>query len=233
MSDENPNLGSSVHLPEPVLRESYELLNAEDRADWNVLLSAVNRAATIYRDQKRVRETEVSSAEIRKQRRKLLKTVTDLDATFEAAKGEVLTYVGQGFDRVIIDQDYEHHSTARLATLVRELRAFRAHLEDHADQSPVSKGPSARPELDTLIEALLDLWEAWLEAPITHSASKDSIYEGTPQSVAGRYVTRLVKVIDPEIPETRIARALSVILKRAREEESAMRPALKLNRLGS
>ncbi|MEM7670528.1 MAG: hypothetical protein AAF317_15565 [Pseudomonadota bacterium] len=105
----------------------------------------------------------------------------------------------------------------RVSRMFTDLIEFKDMIDRHLEPPKGRKGPAPREDLIALIETLTDIYSNISGRSPTHSNTKDSIYEGTAQSHAGRFITLIVKDIDPEVPETTISNTFRIVLRKRRE----------------
>jgi hypothetical protein len=67
------------------------------------------------------------------------------------------------------------------------------------------RGPAPRKTLPIIIRWLASIYEETTRLDFTHTPYDKTKYKGTPQSRAGQFVTALLKMVDPKLPETAIA----------------------------
>jgi hypothetical protein len=75
------------------------------------------------------------------------------------------------------------------------------------------RGPRVDVSLYLLVEALSDLYSELTGESVTHNPYDRTLYRGTPQSVAGRFILAAAKAIDSGIRSTAVNTAVGVLAK--------------------
>jgi hypothetical protein len=103
-------------------------------------------------------------------------------------------------------------------------------LEDIADIARIRlkvdkarTGPQPLAELQRTVDRLALIWKEATGEALTHRATVKTIYDGGPQSRAGRFITAFFATVDPALPATMISTAMASHV-RSRRAQSGISP---------
>jgi hypothetical protein len=84
--------------------------------------------------------------------------------------------------------------------LADEIDRFARAMERAHAEAAAQTGPDRNMDLAVAVQRLVELYEHVTDKPVTHSAAKGSVYDGTPRSDAGRFVLAFIRSVDPRGP---------------------------------
>lgn len=215
---ETPTPKASRVIDSAIIEAAFDMLNEEGRPVIGAVDSALSMFARQYLDAKALREAQPKAKDLRARMEPFaaaLQTVVEMVDELPEEAFQALNLSGGPEAET---QLWREAGDIHLPDLLCDLIAFSERFETWFNMPRDPKGPQARPELAELVTSLIDLYTMYIEAPPTHSASKDSVYDGAPQSHAGRYVDLVVRAVDPEIPPSRISNTLKQVLRKMRED---------------
>lgn len=197
--------------------KAFQMLSIEGHGTHYLVHTALNNYARKYIAKKTERQQQLIARELRPPINRLRGSLEKTCDAIDDLPAESFEILAKGFASDFAKLSDRDDGKSRMSNIMREIVEFTEHVGQHVNVERDPKGPTPRPELNSLVEKLLDLYEMLIEEPPTHSVTKASVYEGAPQSHAGRYVHLVVQAIDPEIPPSRVSRALSVCLAARRD----------------
>lgn len=80
------------------------------------------------------------------------------------------------------------------------------------------RGPDRKKTPLAVIGMLAEIFERETGKPPTHTPFKGTEYKSAPQSQAGRFIVDFLKIVDPQLPPSKISSTLAEILKKRRSK---------------
>lgn len=108
----------------------------------------------------------------------------------------------------------------RLSRLTNELRELSRAARTAWRESAKVRGSEGDRDLHVTVERLVDLYDDSTGTRATHHASEGSVYDGAPQSRAGKFLLAFFAETEPDLPETRISGALMRLIRRRNKARS-------------
>lgn len=206
---------------------AFDMFGPGCQKDFKAFHSRVEAAAEAYRCFR-------SPADSGRQAKYLRRQLAQLRASIEETLGAFDDLVQESFD--ILKETAETASKSpspfenepgyvpppppkqRVSRMLLDLCEFSEMIDQHLNPPKARKGPVPRDDLIALIATLTDVYIDISGQTPTHSNTKGSVYEGTAQSHAGRFITLLVKEIAPEVPDTTISNTFASVLRKRRRD---------------
>ena len=88
------------------------------------------------------------------------------------------------------------------------------------------RGPSPRKTLPAIIRWLAAVYEATTGREFTHTLDEKTEYTGTPQSHAGRFVTRFLRMVDKDLAGTAIATEMARFVEARGDDDQSSHSAV-------
>ncbi|MEL6243832.1 MAG: hypothetical protein AAFQ85_00605 [Pseudomonadota bacterium] len=208
---------ASAVIDSTIIEAAFDMLNEEGRPAFDAVERALNMFAHQYLDAKSRRKATPKAKDLRAKMEPFAEALQAVVEMIDELPEEAFRALNASGGSEAKTQLWEEAGDIHLPDLLCDLIAFSERFDTWFNMPEDPKGPRARPELKDFVTSLIELYTMYIEAPPTHSASKDSIYEGAPQSHAGRYVDLIVRAVDPEIPPSRVSGTLKKVLRSMRE----------------
>lgn len=214
---ETPTPKASRVIDSAVIEAAFDMLNEEGRPVIGAVDSSLSMFARQYLDAKALREAQPKAKDLRAKMEPFAAALQTVVEMVDDLPDEAFRALNASGGPEAKTQLWEEAGDIHFPDLLCDLIAFSERFNTWFDMPRDPKGPQTRPELTDFVTSLVELYTLYVEAQPTHSASKDSVYDGAPQSHAGRYVDLVVRAVDPEIPPSRVSNTLKQVLRKMRE----------------
>jgi hypothetical protein len=117
-------------------------------------------------------------------------------------------------------QRYCHNGFAELADNLEDI-AYVA--RDRLKAGKAQTGPRPPAQVQRAVDRLAPIWKEVTGEVFTHNPKIKTVYDGRPQSPAGRFITTFFAIVDPKLPETAISTAMTYHVKSERTRSNIAR----------